>query len=157
MDKLDYTALKLRHRDERAGYPQTLSLRIHRALSWLQRAEQEDDDPDAQFIFLWIAFNAAYAQDLSRQTGFSERRVFMNFLERLIDSDSERLLAETFDRLYTLRIQLLHGGATWAGGVNRTQIEQGAEILGLIVPVVIHMMMESPNQLWGEACYPVVD
>ena len=39
----------------------TLNLRMRRALSWLERAEQERDDPDAAFIFYWIAFNAAYA------------------------------------------------------------------------------------------------
>lgn len=35
--------------------------RLHRALSWLGRAEQEKDDDDARFLFLWVAFNAAYA------------------------------------------------------------------------------------------------
>ena len=44
-----------------AGGGPGLSLRLHRALSWLNRAEQLADDPDSQFIFLWIAFNAAYA------------------------------------------------------------------------------------------------
>jgi len=29
--------------------------------------------------------------------------------------------------------------------------------MGLIVPTVIHLMMENPNQLWGEPCYPVVE
>ena len=38
------------------------NLRMRRATSWLARAEQERDDPDAAFIFYWIAFNAAYAQ-----------------------------------------------------------------------------------------------
>ena len=35
--------------------------RMRRATSWLTRAEQERDDPDAAFIFHWIAFNAIYA------------------------------------------------------------------------------------------------
>ncbi len=38
------------------------ALRIHRAISWVERAEKETDDLDARFIFYWIAFNAAYAQ-----------------------------------------------------------------------------------------------
>lgn len=46
--------LKARQRAERDSYPENLSLRLHRALSWLDRAEQ-DDDPDSRFIFLWIA------------------------------------------------------------------------------------------------------
>lgn len=44
-----------------ARYPEATRVRIHRALSWLERAEKESKDPDATFIFLWIAFNAACA------------------------------------------------------------------------------------------------
>ena len=32
--------------------------RMRRATSWLERAEQEEGDVDAEFIFYWIAFNA---------------------------------------------------------------------------------------------------
>ena len=58
---MNYEELKERHRAEREGYPPNLSLRVHRALSWLDRAEQLAEDADGQFILLWIAFNAAYA------------------------------------------------------------------------------------------------
>jgi len=34
-------------------------LRVHRSISWVDRAEAELDDHDARFLFLWIAFNAA--------------------------------------------------------------------------------------------------
>ena len=39
-----------------------MGLRVHRAISWIGRAEVCGTDADAKFIFLWIAFNAAYAQ-----------------------------------------------------------------------------------------------
>jgi hypothetical protein len=35
-----YSELKTRQRAERANYPERLSLRVHRALSWLNLAEQ---------------------------------------------------------------------------------------------------------------------
>ncbi len=214
-----YPALKARHRERREHFPPALALRTHRALSWLQRAEQEEDDDDARFIFLWISFNAVYANDISHLRDFSERRLLLGFMDRLIECDSENLLYEmiwrrypqsirllidnryvfqpfwdhvngqrseaewqeafarskasahralgrmdtrkifavTFDRLYTLRNQLVHGGSTWNSSVNRSQVGDGARILGDIVPIVIHLMMESPNQLWGDPCYPVVD
>jgi hypothetical protein len=63
----------------------------------------------------------------------------------------------TFDRLYTLRNQLVHGGSTWNSSVNRGQVTDGARILGDIVPIIIHLMMENPRQLWGDPCYPVVE
>ena len=216
---LNYQTLKAHHRQTRDNFPQSLSLRVHRSLSWLNRAEQEPSDHDARFIFLWVAFNAAYANDIPDRQSFSERKVFQNFLGRLIDSDADKLLYELvwdqfsgairllidnqyvfqpfwdyqngqtteeqwqqtfqnskaaalramgsmdtqkvmgimFDRLYTLRNQLLHGGATWNSNINRSQISQGAEIMGQVVPIVIHLMMNDYQRVWGEACYPVVE
>ncbi|MEE4163897.1 MAG: hypothetical protein V2I25_15450 [Woeseiaceae bacterium] len=214
---LSYQALKARQREIRDGFPESLGLRTHRALSWLNRAEQAED-ADGTFIFLWIAFNAAYANELPDNATFSERRLFLTFLRKLIALDTENLiyklvwenfstsirllinnqyvfqpfwdfhngklteaewvemfenhkrmasralgrmntekvLVVAFDRLYTLRNQLVHGGATWNSGVNRSQVNDGVRILGLLVPIVIHLMMENPRTLWGDASYPVV-
>lgn len=63
--------LKTRHRLVRDDHPEGLRVRIHRAISWLARAEQETEDPDAAFIFHWIALNAAYAHEF----GFEEREL----------------------------------------------------------------------------------
>ena len=61
--------------------PERLGLRVHRALSWVERAEREqDDDPDAAFIFYWIAFNATYAQYRPRSLDSTERDHFADFL-----------------------------------------------------------------------------
>jgi hypothetical protein len=54
---MDYQTLKARHRLERDNHHVNLTLRVHRSLSWLQRAEQADD-PDGRFVFLWIAFDS---------------------------------------------------------------------------------------------------
>ena len=218
-EPLNHHNLKARQRENRDSFSHSLSLRVHRALSWLRRAEQETQDHDARFIFLWVAFNAAYANQVPDRQSLSERILFQGFLGRLIDSDSERLMYELvwerfsgdirllidnqyvfqpfwdfhndllseeewraafskskaaarkalgsmdtrkvmgvmFDRLYTLRNQLLHGGATWNSTVNRSQISQGAEIMGQVVPIVIHLMMNDHDRVWGEACYPVVE
>lgn len=218
-EHLNYQDLKARQREIRDHFPRALKLRVHRALSWLDRAEHEVDDHDARFIFLWVAFNAAYANQVPDRQNSSERTLFQGFLDRLIESDPERLLYDLvwdrfsgairlmidnqyvfqpfwdfhngqlteeewllafqkskaaalralgnmdtqkvmgimFDRLYTLRNQLLHGGATWNSSVNRSQISQGAEIMGQLVPVVIHLMMNDHQRVWGDACYPVVD
>jgi len=58
-----YDHLKTRQRAERHAHPPNLALRVHRAISWLHRAELQagQGDRDGEFIFLWIAFNAAYA------------------------------------------------------------------------------------------------
>lgn len=63
------------------------------------------------------------------------------------------VLDELFDRLYILRNQLLHGGATWKGGVNRKQVENGAAIMRVLVPYFIDIMLDNPTEGWGEPYY----
>jgi hypothetical protein len=215
---LEHAALKQRHRLVRDGHPASLTLRIHRALSWLNRAEQADD-VDGKFIFLWIAFNAAYAQELDDSDRTSDKAAFTAFLQKLCNLDSNKriddliwkefsgsirtlldnpyvfhlfwefqrgkidadewkdrfahakrsvqaalasgntpaLLSVMFNRLYTLRNQLIHGGATWDGKVNRDQLRDCTRLMGKLVPLIIALMMDNPTALWGEAVYPVVD
>ena len=50
----DFSSLKDKQRAIRSGFPETVGLRIHRAISWIGRAEACGDDHDACFIFLWI-------------------------------------------------------------------------------------------------------
>ena len=105
--QMNYSSLKERHRLLRDDFPQSLSLRTHRALSWLQRSEQEKEDDDAHFIFLWIAFNSAYGNDLPQSLRFSETRIFLNFLSRLVGSDSDQLLYQIVWSEFPNSIRLL--------------------------------------------------
>lgn len=86
-----YTRLKQRQRDIRDTFPEGLNLRVHRALSWLDRAARESD-PDSQFIFLWIAFNAAYAAEIDQRYGLAEQSAFNHFIRKINDLDKEQLL-----------------------------------------------------------------
>lgn len=217
-------ALLQRHRALVAVQRNAFTLRMHRALSWLQRAVAEKGDDDMAFIGLWIAFNAAYAQDNghSGENG-SERQVFRSFVgdvcrldtakalpalvwqvfpgpirilldnqylfqpfwdalnnpradgtaptywreafdearvrvhRALAQQDTERVLYEVFVRLYTLRNQLMHGGATWNSSVNRTQLRDGRELLTRVLPVMLDVMMQNPAHFDGKPFYPVVD
>jgi len=67
------------------------------------------------------------------------------------------VLATVLGRIYTLRNQLMHGGATWNSSVNRDQIRDCTNFMLKLVPVVIEIMMDHPGTLWGDPCYPVVD
>ncbi len=215
---LDHATLKERQRAEVHSHPEGIALRVHRALSWLNRAEQ-CEDLDGRFIFLWIAFNAAYAQELGDQQRANEHRTFSRFLKKLVDLDKDEvlyellwreysgsirvlldnkyvyqpfwdhhngrnrddqwqakfnrargraqralaqhdtrgLLAIVLNRMYTLRNQIIHGGATWNSSVNRDQLRDCAGFLGELVPYVILLKLDNPDTLWGSACYPVVD
>ena len=214
-----HAQLKDKQRRIRANFPLEMGLRVHRALSWLDRAEQCTEDPDGQFIFLWIAFNAAYADETEfQQIAPSERTSFKYFFEKIDTIDAEqriynaiwqqfsgpvrllmenkfvfnsfwqhqngiqghedwqdnftsaskafaqafkagdtpRVLAHVFDRLYVLRNQIIHGGATWNSGVNRRQMRDGAAILGFLIPVFVDLMIDHPEQDWGKPFYPVI-
>jgi hypothetical protein len=213
-----YAALKERQRRERHLHAPGLALRVHRALSWYGRAEQETDDLDARFVFLWISFNAAYATDINAAYRSGAQGAFVDFLDVLLDLDREARLADmvwkqftgsirgmlenkflfrdfwdsrngtldpdawerrfieerirarralaanetltvlniVLDRIYTLRNQVVHGGATWDSGVNRDQLRDCARFMGELVPVIIEIMMDNPQTIWGGAVYPVV-
>ncbi len=213
-----FAALKEKQRAIRDSFPEGLGLRVHRALSWLGRAETETDDPDIRFILLWIGFNAAYAADIEREFE-SERGVFQTFFESVVRldpgdrvyravwkrfpqeirlllrnrhiflafwkhqndepgyqdwadrmstsqraingaiarKDTAKILSVLFDRLYVLRNQLIHGGATWNSSVNRSQVKDGAALLGALLPVFIDILMDNPGHEWGRPYYPVVD
>ena len=218
---MNFEQLKTRHRAERGPWHPNLSLRVHRALSWLHRAEQlaGQDDVDGQFVLLWIAFNAAYATDIDEKYRESEQQTFRGFLEKLtsLDAGEKRfdglvwqefprsirvlldnqyvfadfwkfqngsmtedawkasfaaanraahkamgrldtvtVLSVVLARIYTLRNQVLHGGATCGSSVNREQLRDCTHFMAKLVPLVIEVMMDHPETLWGDAVYPVV-
>ena len=74
----------------------------------------------------------------------------------LVNQDTSLILAMLFDRLYVLRNQILHGGATWNSSVNRSQVRDGAAIMGFLVPTFAGVMLDHPEELWGANYYPVV-
>lgn len=217
---LDPAALKTKQRALRDGFPDALGLRVHRAISWLTRAEREEHS-DVRFILLWIGFNAAYADNIGRaiDTAGNERDAFAAFFDTLGGFDGERriygavwqrfsqeirvllanqyifgpfwkhqngepgyadwrdrldranvaiaaalrrqdtttILSILFDRLYMLRNQLVHGGATFDSAINRAQVRDGCALLGFLLPIFIDLMMDNPGHPWRMPHYPVVE
>lgn len=115
-------------------------------------------------VRLLLTNRFVYAPFWAHQNG---RTGFADWAERLARSqravnaalakrDTPLVLSILFDRLYTLRNQLVHGGATWSSQVNRDQVRDGAAILGELVPLFLAVMLEAPDAQWGQAYYPVV-
>ena len=209
------------------------ALRIHRAISWVKRAEKITDDWD-KFIFYWIAFNAAYAQYVIPADNAGEKTCFDDYFDKIIKLDcdkrihsavwlryssivdwkysrlikhfldnrftfqkfwnfhnpahncikahddcknwevsfdkekqsvrsaidrknTKKILCILFDRLYTLRNQIFHGGTSWDSDIaGRNQVKEGADIMSSLVPIFIYLMMEgeSPESEWGHSHYP---
>jgi hypothetical protein len=107
-DILDFAALKTKQRAIRAGFPETMGLRAHRAISWIGRAEACGDDADARFVFLWIAFNAAYADETEfQQTASGERAAFTSYFGQLVPLDRERHIYKALWRRFSGPVRLL--------------------------------------------------
>lgn len=214
----DYATLKQRLRDERDSMSESYAVRLHRALSWMHCAEQHDEEPDVQFISLWIAFNACYGVDEEQNKTLSERKLFNDFIHKLVHHDQDReiynllwkkfsgpvkalienqyvfqpfweaqrqnppgmewhkrfdvsvktakyylarervpgLVAIVLDRLYVLRNQLMHGGATYQSMVNRQQVRDGCHMLSFLMPIIVKIMLEAKDEDWGDIYFPVL-
>ena len=196
--------------------PETLTIRIHRAISWLKSAEKQEENLDMKFISLWVSFNACYAVDLNGISSKPEKAKLRDFTSSLVQFDRTRLynlfwekysgpvkvlienkfVFEKFweynrgeandylsafnksiasatnclskqnieglieivlERLYTLRNQLIHGGATYNSKLNRSQLRDACNIMQLLVPIIIDIMLDNGEHDWGEIAYPVVN
>lgn len=195
--------------------PESLTIRIHRAISWLKSAEKQEGNLDMKFISLWVSFNACYAVDINGLNSKPEKAKLREFTSSLVHFDRTRLynlfwekfsgpvkvlienkfvfekfweytrgesddyqvafsksviqasnclskqnieglLEVVLERLYTLRNQLIHGGATYNSKLNRAQLRDACNIMQLLVPIIIDIMLENGEHDWGEIAYPVV-
>ena len=206
---------------------------MRRSHAWLERSRQAGTEEIDRFIFLWVAFNAAYGnetalRDFVERAGEDERGSesfrFRTFLRNIVEKDGNRILERivwdefsgpirvllanpyvfrpfwpsvwnperdgdwrqsfegskkvagsalarrdiftvlsvVFDRLYTLRNQIFHGGATWPAGFGRTQIRDGSRIMASLVPAILDIMQEDidrnpDSELWGKVAYPRIN
>jgi hypothetical protein len=111
---------------------------------------------DNKYVFspFWAHHNGTLGyEDWETRLAQSRRVVASAMAAR----DTVRILSVVFDRLYVLRNQLVHGGATWNSSVNRNQVRDGAAVLGWLLPIFIDLMMDHPTRDWGRPFYPVVD
>lgn len=216
MDATTAAALRERHRTLRGQQSEALAIRMHRAISWLQRAEADSGDDDTRFIHPWIALNAAYASDFDFED--TERTRATRFLARVVEADTQGhlhavlfrqfpgpirtlidnpyiyapfwralrdhdsgerwkerfdasrkaamtalldkrtadLLTIVLDRLYVLRNQLVHGGATWNSQVNRAQLRDGCAILAALVPAILDILLEATGFDDDPIAFPLI-
>lgn len=191
-------------------------IRLHRAISWLKAAEEQDENQDFQIISYWISLNSCYAisgdvdrsAESSKLTEFFEKiievdhhgtiyklfwtefsgmiRVLLNnqfiynrywlyqrgqvtsweeefkrenlHAVRLLQNPdrSVELILLVMRRLYQMRNQLIHGGATYKSSVNRDQVRDSSNLMGRLLPLIIEIMIDHPDEAWGDIYYPVV-
>ncbi len=218
------------HIDEPASWRQHNEDRMRRADAWVERSEQEGTEDIERFMFLWIAFNAAYGNEtalhdfVERYEKESESHRFETFIGNIVKQDGQDVLEEivwkeftgpirillnnhyvfqpfwksvcisgnssdwqrsfrgsvvkanralserdvctvlsiVFHRLYTLRNQIFHGGATHPSGFGHAQIRDGSRIMASLVPAIIDIMRQDirnnpDSETWGKVAYPRIN
>ena len=103
----DYSSLKRQHRELRVGFDEAFSIRMHRALSWLDRAEKEIDDPDAGFIFYWVSFNANYSMQKEDAKDSSEVDRFKQYFELIVKCDVDKQIYNLVWQNFTNEIRAI--------------------------------------------------
>ena len=84
------TAAELKRQlKSRSTVPEVLAIRLHRAISWLKCAEENEKNTDLQFMSLWISFNACYAVEGRADATLTEREMFVDFIQKLDACDTE--------------------------------------------------------------------
>ena len=204
---------------ERKVANQSFAIRVHRALSWIERAAKQPG-LETRFIFQWIAFNSLYGQAREglptarsqRGYGGGDRSEYVDFLHKIAGLDGQllmkaatqvrpfleelvacqylhygywrdlpdwpemlrkdidrfgramesrtvgRVLSVVFDRLYTMRLQLFHGGATFNSRVNRKTVKLSEMILRQFMRPILEVMIDHGlDEDWGEFSYPPRD
>jgi len=205
--------------------------RMRRAYTWLERSERKGTEDVERFVFLWIAFNAAYGDESAlrefveggetRETEADRFRTFLGniveqdeagVLERIVwdkfpgpirvllsnqfvyrpfwmavwgsdrgsdwrrrfagskrialaalsNRDVSTVLSVVFDRLYTLRNQIFHGGTTYPSGFGLDQIRDGSRIMASLVPAIFDIMRHEidsnpDSALWGKVAFPRIE
>ena len=87
---------------------------------------------------------------------FAHRKSVTEATKYLSNNNTEGLLEIILDRLYVLRNQVMHGGATYKSKVNRSQIVDGTRILEALIPIVIDIMLQNQDEDWGRILYPPI-
>lgn len=131
------------------------------------------DKEERFFELLWYKFSGpvrllidnkfAYKQFWDSQRGEKvDWKILFN--QSIIDSRNylahqqvDKLLGLVLDRLYTVRNQLIHGGATYKSKLNRSQVKDAGEILGFLMPIIIDIMITNIREDWGAINYPVIN
>jgi len=85
------TSAQLSRKLKASNLPETLTIRIHRAISWVKSAEKQEGNLDMKFLSLWIALNACYGVDINGISSKPERTKLRDFTSSLVLYDRSRL------------------------------------------------------------------
>jgi len=108
-----------------------------------------------QYVFspFWEAQHQNLGEEHWKPRFEEAKRIALSYLAQ---QGVPQLMSIVLDRLYVLRNQLMHGGATYESMVNRVQVQDGCNMLKFLMPVIIRIMIDAKDEDWGEIYFPVI-
>ncbi|GMV53336.1 MAG: hypothetical protein D8M52_07075 [Chlorobi bacterium] len=85
------------------------------------------ENDGSRFIFLWIAFNAAYAKEYEDNEKHSDHKTFLSFLDKLCAIDSNKLIDNLVWNEFSISIRALLNNkhvSTYIGELHRGKIDE---------------------------------
>lgn len=107
------------------------------------------------FTPFWLYQNGTYSETAWLEDFAADKQKAAKYLKD--KGNVDLLLIIIFERLYTLRNQVVHGGATYDSSVNRSQLKDAVKILNNFLPLITDIMLNNPTEDWGKPFYPPVD
>lgn len=101
----------------------------------------------------WDHVNGKRSNDDWKECLKSDRQRFTSAMTKPSEENTEGAIPILFERLYTLRNQIVHGGATWKSKYNRTSVRWGVPIMAFLVPVFVRIIKQHPEVNWGTPYY----
>lgn len=103
----------------------------------------------------WDFHNGLISETAWKEIALDAKTKANNALRRV--EDVESILYIIFDRLYTLRNQLVHGGSTYNSSANRKQLKDACLLLSDLIPLFLKLTMANANSHdWGKPFYPYI-
>ncbi len=109
-----------------------------------------------KFVFqgFWDFHNGEISEEAWLEDFTKEKERTKRSLET---QDSAGLLLILFNRIYTLRNQVFHGGATYGSRANRRALINACDLLEVYTELFLQVILENPDESeWGKPYYPYI-
>lgn len=114
--------------------------------------------PLVEDIFEDVHLSHGYWRSPSEEQAARSLRRARKKLARYETGEHSKVLEGLIKRIYLIRCQLMHGGATFGGKLNREPLDRCATMLGHLLPALLIVLMDhGVEDDWGPICYPPDD
>lgn len=125
-------------------------------LTWEKYPEDIRVFLNNRYVFqsFWDYHNGLFSEAALKEDLEKEREQVKRSLEQ---QDSANLLVMLFNRIYTLRNQVFHGGATYNSRANRPALKNAGNLLTVYTELFLQVILDDPcEKEWGRPYYPYI-